>query len=247
MRAIFILLLVLISSFAEMGPQNITYMTEHYPPNNYVDEYGTLQGYSVELLKEIWKEMNCPAQNIQVVPWARGYMNIQTNSAQMLFTMVHTKSRDTLFKWVGPLSSSAVILAGKNRGKGLIYLNNLKDLEKYRVGVIRSDVGEQMLLSKSVPGSIMKRSINMREMIGMLNSGEVDLICLGDQSFRNLQKNSAGDAYYFVYTVETIKDYYAFSKDVPDSLIREFQKALDNIQDTQKALLKKWNMRLFNE
>lgn len=247
MRLISLIFLLATALHAEMRAQDITYMTEHYPPNNFVDEYGTLQGYSVEVLKELWKEMGIPEQDIDVLPWARGYMNIQTNKAHMLFTMVRTSSRDTLFKWVGPLSSSAVILAGKNKGNGLIYLNSLDDLKKYRVGVIRSDAGEQMLLSKNVPSSILVQSLNMTKMIEKLNKGEVDLVCVGDQSFRNLQKHSKVGTYYFVYTVETIKDYFAFSKDVPDSLINEFQRAFDAIKVKQKALLEKWHMRLYKE
>lgn len=246
MRILFLLILSS-SLWAEMTVQDITYMTEHYPPNNFVDEYGTLQGYSVEVLKEMWKKMGCTEQKIAVLPWARGYMKLKSYKGQMLFTMVRTSSRDSLFKWVGPLSSSSVILVGKKNKKGRIYLNNLSELKKYRVGVIRSDAGEQMLLSKNIPSFALHQSLNLTKMIQLLNSNRVDLICLGEQSYRNLRKNAKSDDYYHVYTVETIKDYFAFSRDVPDSLIAEFQAALDSIRDTQKVLLEKWHMNLNSE
>lgn len=78
MKALFITFSFFFSLWAEIGPEDLTYMTENYPPQNYINEFGLVQGISVTLLKEMWKEMDCPEQEIHVYPWARAYINIQT-------------------------------------------------------------------------------------------------------------------------------------------------------------------------
>lgn len=243
MKCFSVLLMMVVLLFADMKPQDITYMTEHYPPNNYVDEYGTLRGFSVDLLKELWKEMECPEQKIHVYPWARGYMNIQSYEKQMLFTMIHTEARDSLFKWVGPVSSFSVILMGKANGADSIVISDLSELSKYKVGVIRSDAGEQILLDKGVSARTMVQSIALQDMMEKLNKGKVDIVCTSDKSLEKLRENSSGN-YYKIITIDHINDYFAFSKDIPDALIKEFQTALDAIDTTHKKLMNKWGVTL---
>lgn len=151
--------------------------------------------------------------------------------------MAHTETRDTLFKWVGPISTSSVLLVAKNKHAKKIEIKKLDQLDAYRVGVIRSDAGEQMLLSKKVPSSIMVKSVNLQGIISNLAADRVDVICIGAQAFKKLEEQSPSDTYYEVMTVAKNEDYFAFSKDVPDELIRKFQDALIAIRPRHLKLL----------
>lgn len=243
MKTIIAILLIALSLLAEIGPEDLTYMTEDYPPNNYVDEYGILQGFAVLLIREIWKEMECPEQKITVYPWARAYLNIQSRPRQVLFTMSHTESRDSLFKWLGPISTSEIVLVGKRSNSGKIAITNLSETSRYKTGVIRSDVGEQMLINKGVSEKNFTKYPDMQSMIISLQKGDIEIICIGIEAFNEIKKTS-GQTFYKLFTVEKSLDYIAFSKDVPDSLILKFQKALEAIRPRHLELLDSMNMEL---
>lgn len=121
-----------LSAFAQDSPAQITYMTEDYPPDNFVRN-GTLTGYSVDLLKALWKKMGCPEQPIQVLPWARGYHNALEMPNHMLFTMARTPEREKLFHWVGPIYRTQIALIGlADRG---LTLTKLGDAQAYVTAV----------------------------------------------------------------------------------------------------------------
>lgn len=245
------LLLILLSStllFAKNGTEDLVYMTEDYPPYNYLDEYGILQGSSVEIIKVLWHEMKIPEQNIRLLPWARAYYNIQSQKKQVLFTMSRTEERESLFKWVGPISSSRHLLVGYSKDSSKIEINSSKDILKYKIGVVRLDVGEQVLIKQNIPKSNMKEVIKMKDNIASLLNGKVDLISLGEEAFTSLKKlDGVGENIYIAYTMGVSQDYIAFSKDIPDSTIEKFRKALDAIEVDHRNILKKYDLKVVKE
>jgi len=54
---------------AASGPENLTYLTEDYPPSNYL-ENGVLKGVAVDVLKALWMKMGVKEQPIEVSNWA---------------------------------------------------------------------------------------------------------------------------------------------------------------------------------
>jgi polar amino acid transport system substrate-binding protein len=84
------------------NPEDITYMTEDYPPSNYI-ENGVLKGVAVDVLKAVWKKINSKEMHIQLYHWARGYQLALTKPNTMLFAMTRSPEREKLFKWVGPI------------------------------------------------------------------------------------------------------------------------------------------------
>lgn len=243
MKTVIAILLIALPLFAEIGPEDLTYMTEDYPPNNYVDEYGILKGFAVVLMKEIWKEMGCPEQKISVYPWARGYLNIKSRPRQVLFTMSHTPARDSLFKWLGPISTSEIVLVGKKRDAAKISIKNISETAKYKTAVIRSDVGEQVLITKGVSDKNFIQFTDMQSMIIALQKGDVEIVCIGIEAFNEIREAEV-NTFYKIITVEKSVDYIAFSKDVPDSLIEEFKSALEAIRPRHLELLDSMNMEL---
>lgn len=246
----FLLLLLLTSTllFAEKGAENLNYMTEDYPPYNYFDEYGILQGSSVEIIKVLWHEMNIPEQTIRLLPWARAYYNIQSQEKQVLFTMSRTEEREDLFKWVGPISSSRHLLVGYAKDAKKIEIKTTKDILKYKIGVVRLDVGEQVLIKHNIPRDNMKEVIKMKDNIASLLNGEVDLISLGEEAFISLKKlDGVGEDIYIAHTMGVSQDYIAFSKDIPDSTIERFRNALDAIEVEHRNILNKYDLKVVKE
>ena len=115
--------------------------TEDYPPYN-LKENGKLQGISIDLMDLMLRKLDSRQthDNISILPWARGYFYLKERKYTCLFSTFRTKKREKLFKWVGPISSTTIsLIARKDKN------NSLSDIMKYQVGVVREDVGEQLI------------------------------------------------------------------------------------------------------
>ena len=123
----------------------LTILTENLPPLNYI-ENDMLVGPSVEIVKEIQRRVGS-SEPIQVYPWARAYKMAIEKENVVLFGTTHTKVRDSLFKWVGPLATKRDILVAR-KGSG-IKINSLEDAEKVgSIGTLRDDTRERLLKSQ---------------------------------------------------------------------------------------------------
>lgn len=210
--------------------EDLIYLTENYPPQNFIED-GKLQGISVDILKMIWKNMgvDLSTEDITLVPWARGFKDILTKDNIVLFGMGFSEERNKVLNWVGPYYSHSLVLIGKKSNKTTI--TAIEDIKKYKVGTIKDDIGDQVLLSKEIPDSNLYRANSMAAMLKMLNSGRTDLICYMEDTFfiyLNDQKISHED-YEIIYTVAEYYSGYGFSKDIPEELVASFQKELDKL------------------
>ncbi len=76
--------------------------TEEWPPITFSRE-GKPAGLAVEVVQAIQKRLG-QQQDIQVVPWARGYRMATALPDVMLFTTTRTAEREQLFTLVGPVA-----------------------------------------------------------------------------------------------------------------------------------------------
>jgi polar amino acid transport system substrate-binding protein len=228
------------SSYAkEVGPEDLVYMCEDIPPSNYVQD-GELKGISVEMLRLIWSKMGVAQQPIKVVPWARGYNLLQTEKNQVLFSMSRTKEREALFKWVGPIFSAKNVLLGR-AGRNYT-IKKLADAKKFRIGTIKDDYAEKYLSGAGFDKVKVEGVASLEQNFGKLRSGRIDLIAHTEQTlFKFIKENRLSPKEFKVYFVVTESpNYYAFSKETPDYLIRRFQKAFDNLRKEHREVLRRY-------
>lgn len=225
-------------------PEDLIYVTENYPPGNYVDQYGMLKGANVEILKEVWKKLGCLEQEIKVYPWARAYQKVLTQDNHVLFGMSRTKEREPHFKWFGPISSSHHVLIGLKSDKPPITLSNTAEASFYRIGVIRDDVGQKILLNHGVSTESILEHIDLRSTVQGLLNGNVDMVSIGYNAYADLQRNSSEREFYIIHGISSSEIYFAVSKNVPDEVIVQFQTALDSIKDIQLKILKRAGLSL---
>lgn len=211
---------------------NITWMSEQYPPYNYVDEDGTPKGVTFDVLFKMFERVghSLPPSEIDFLPWARSYRTLQDEPNTALFSMTYTDERQKLFKFVGPIIPSKVaVISRKDRN---LDINSAKDLNNLKIGAIRDDIGEQMLLSLGVNKSAINQSSNTENMLKMLQHGRVDAVAYGfDIVLWNLKKMGEDPNNYEVtYTLKEGEMGYAFHKDVDPAVLEKLQKALDELK-----------------
>lgn len=221
----------------------LTILTENMPPLNYI-ENDVLVGPSVEIVKEIQRRVGSH-EPIQVYPWARAYKMALEEENVVLFGTTHTKVRDTLFKWVGPLATKRDILVAK-RGSG-IKINSLEDAKKVeRIGTLRDDTRERLLKSLGFTNlePVSDEQLNAQK----LGLGRIDLWAYKKPGLRTVCELAGVDHNELeeVYHLRKINISIAFSKQTADSIVKAWKKAFEDMlaDGTITQIRKKWNMKL---
>ena len=238
---------LLIPSFIfAQSVDEISFMTENYPPYNY-EENGKLQGISVDLLVLILRKRKSKQslENIHLKPWARGYHELLYKKNTCLFVTTRTEKRENLFKWVGPISSTTIsIIARKDRN---VKIDSEKDIAKYKIGVVRKDIGEQLMINAGIPLKKLDRigGINVTiQSIRKLNIGRIDAWSYEENVAKwEIKANGFNpNDYEIVYKLKEGKLYYAFHKDTSNSLIQKLQNTLDILkkEGTYQKVLDKY-------
>jgi len=210
--------------------KNINWMTEDYPPYNY-SESDEIKGISVSLLKKIYLNLDIQSTQLKLTlyPWARAYKTLQQDSNSCLFSMTHTQDRAEQFNFIGPIIDtriSLISLSNKNLA------TDPKTLAKMRIGVVKDDIGHQLLLKK---GMSEKRFVFLStgyEMVKMLAMGRVDMIAYGE-NIAKFQFTKAGilpSQYKVISVLKSSQLGFACNKQVPKPFIDALQKSLMEVK-----------------
>ena len=228
-----LLLLLLGCAGAVTADEPLTYFTETYPPYNFSDN-NILRGIAVDLLVLASQQTAQPVQRSQIrlMPWARSYRTVLKKPNHVLFSTTRTAEREKLFKWAGPIASSRVVLlAKKSRG---IHIDFVTDLQRYRIGSIRDDVGEQLARSLGAQDSQLNLAANADALVQQLQAGRIDLWASNETVAHWFLRNAGLDSDDFesVYLLQEGQLWYAFNPQVSDEKVQELQKAIDQIRQT---------------
>lgn len=224
-----ILLSVLVFQTGAATGNELVLLTENTPPTNYINSSGQLTGSSVEIVREIMRRLgtDCP---IQVLPWARAYKMALNKPMTGLFSTTRTPEREKHFQWVGPIYTQRWILY--KHADNPLHISSMEDAKKVkRIGTYIADAAHSYLENEGFD-NLQPVSNDMQNMY-KLKSGRIDLWATGDASFHTRVTRAGMDPGMFqkAFILKEIKLFIAFSKDVPDSLIRDWQLALNRIRD----------------
>lgn len=211
----------------------LTFITEHYPPYNYVDE-GELKGSSVDILKAILQHAgsNIEATDIRVLPWARGYDTTLLTPGTVLFSTTRTSAREDLFQWVGPLAAGRVVLLARKDSN--ISIENLEALQNgnFSMVVIGEDIGAQKLLEAGVNADRMHTAVNNESAMNMLVANRVSLWAYGEDVAHWLLRKHGHDPEDFetVYVLSQDPLYFAVNRETDSAVVELLQQILDDLR-----------------
>ena len=220
-------------------PHELVYLTEDYPPSNYV-ENGQLKGIAVDLLKALWKKMGTPEQPIQVINWARGMNQVETEENTVLFAMTRNAERESKFQWVGPIYRGRYVVYAAAEKK--LTLSAMSDLQRFRVAVLRQDVGEKLVTDAGVPDKQMEKVGHIQQAVQMLQSGRVDFICIYADTLTEYAQQQKITLQKFTPALIASENqmFYAFNKKTDPAVIKRFQTALNAIDKQRQTIVKQY-------
>lgn len=215
------------------GLAPLTFITEEYPPYNYIDNQ-RLSGISIDLLEAIFAETKTPLSrhDVRSYPWVRGYELALSQPNTVLFSTTRTSAREANFHWVGPIAQDRVVLLALRDAP--IVIDSLSQAvdRSLTVAVIREDIGAQALLEAGYPESLMVPAIDNRSALNMLTRGRVDLWAYS-QDVAGWIAESEGypkDNLIPIHTLSESSLYFAINKDTDQRLVTLMQQALERVQ-----------------
>ena len=219
----------------------LTILTENLPPLNYVKD-GVLVGPSVEIVKEIQRRVGSK-EEIKVYPWARAYKMALEEENVVLFGMTHTKVREDIFKWVGPLATKRDILVAK-KGSG-IKISSLEDAKRVnRIGTLRDDTRERLLKRHGFTNleSVSDEQMNAKK----LALGRIDLWAYKKPGLKTVCELAGVDYNDVeeVYHLRVINVDIAFSKKTSDAIVQKWRNAFNAMlaDGTLMKIYNKWEV-----
>lgn len=238
-----ILLLFTSSSFACVESKNklflskIHWVTEDYPPYNYLDESGRLIGAVPDILTMVYNELGIKkrSNNIIVLPWARLIMYMERYPDYAAFSMVTTPERAKKFKLVPlPITTKISILALTST---IDTLQN-KAIDELTVAVVRGDIGQKLLNIQNSPAKQVETTSAI-SMLEMLLRKRVDAIAYSeDVTYYQLQKlgveKNTVSALYLLKDDSNVN--FVFHKDASSCAIDLFTKKLARLNESGKLL-----------
>jgi len=218
-----------------IGLEHLNYLTEEWAPFNYRENEVT--GISVEILEAVFRHLgvNRSREEVRIVPLAEGFEAARNETGTVLFSIVRTPEREPQFKWAGPFTRAGFVLfAPRSRN---ITISAPEDLNRYRIGAVQDSIENDLLISQGVSRSDLVSGKTPADLLQMLEEGSIDLWATGDLAGRHQMKQTAKDpdGYEVVYSLSENDFYFIFSRDVPDTLVRAFQHALEAVREEEDA------------
>ncbi len=237
MKFVFFLLL-----FIEIGftKDNFKIITEDFPPYNFRDSEGVVQGISTDLVRELCKRMG-HVKKFEFKEWSEAYNYTIATPETMLYSVTRTPMREKLFKWVGPLVPiKLVFMARKDRQ---LQIENLADARQVnKIGTYVDDFSEQFLISKEFRNieSIKDNRENLRKLIDK----EIDLWIVNEPTGNHLaQLSKQLEEIETVHVIQEEYMYLAFNSETDDAIVNQWQEVFNKMKSDKiyEAIMNKWS------
>jgi polar amino acid transport system substrate-binding protein len=225
-------------------------VTEHLPPYQIVIQNKPLSGFAVDIIKETMARSQY-AYSIKNYPWVRSYNLAKVKANYCIFSIARLKSRENMFKWVGPISSVNNTAMWARKGRH-IKVSNLNDAKKYIIAVNRDDIAHIGLIERGFNEDDNLYVLNnTKSLINLLiTRPEIDLIVADDTTIK-FRTELAGANINELQRVYEIKDlplnfFFACSKKTDDNIIKHLSNKLQSLyQDgSYDAIWEKWHNKL---
>lgn len=209
-------------------------VTEDWPPYNYADATGRLQGFSTEVLQRLLNKANV-SMPIKLFPWVRAYRTAQTRPNTVIYTMARLPEREKQFTWLGPIAPRESFLF-RLGNRNDIQAKTLQEAAKYVTGVVRADVSERELLSLGwVEGKNLDISNDDSSLFRKLKVGLIDLLPSSELAAQYRARQMKFD-HALVKVLSVSKQgggyYIAVSNNSDPAVVARLQKAMKELQQS---------------
>lgn len=207
----------------------ITFYTEEYPPYNFINDQGEIDGISTRLLQEALASIDRPVRFL-LVPWARAFSEARLRPGNCVYSTARTAEREPMFQWVGPLVKTEwAAFALPERS---IEATSLEELKGLRVGSFHEDAISIYVAKHGV--EIINASRDS-ENLKRLTSGLIDVWVTGPDVAETVA-GGAGVRLEKLFTFRRSEIYLACHKSIPASFLEQLQARLTEVKEEGRYL-----------
>lgn len=221
----------------------VSWLTVTYPPSSWQDPTdGSPRGIFIDVLRAVVGD-DVDFNSIGFHPWSRSYHLVKTHPMTSLFPVANTAERRKQFKFSDDVVHSkfaiicrkSVIADLKAAGKlAPTYQigKSLKDdspLPYLSIGLVRDDVGVQLMRTIPVIPKTIIRTNSIELLIKKLMRGRIDAIAFNNYAAQAkfnamAKKNKAMDPsqYQMIYLLAEKPIGFAFHPDMPQEIVDRF-------------------------
>nr|WP_321256214.1 transporter substrate-binding domain-containing protein [uncultured Pseudodesulfovibrio sp.] len=211
-------------------------MTHNLQKQAYIDrDTGQLRGvkhagkrsFNIEIVHKL-KQMMGNTTRIKSVPFARGMDTLNTHKAVAMFNVNKTLERAPLYKWVGPLQPEINFLYGLQRNSMIQTLDDARRVKS--ICVVNENSHHTRLYQLGFTNVITNNSYE--NCFQMLKDGRVDLTPLSESALDAMLAKTHikhSNIHKVPEVLLQSQGYIAFSPDISDAEINQWQKAFDAI------------------
>lgn len=232
------LILVLFSVFlflknSDDGINDIRILTESYPPLQYINEKGQIDGFATEVVLKIIDDLDI-SQKIELIEWDEAYREALEKDNVALFSMMRNAEREDKFRWVGPIGTLKVGLYRNDFDN--LEIKSLEDAKEYKISAVKDYGYTENLINLGFENIVQCE--NEKEAINKLLSREVDLYLTSNIAIDDIMKTENVPFYRIEkeFNLSISQFYIAFSKNYPDSLIKKWEESLKKIKKEHNLL-----------
>lgn len=211
------------AAVAHAGSLDIT--TEENAPFNYLDGQQRVSGISTEILLEIGRRTGTQMK-IQVTPWARAYQTALNAADSCVYSTVRLPERESLFKWVGPISVNKWALFAK--GDFNAALTSINDARSYRIGGVILDAKSLYLKSQGFSNFDLVGDDNLN--LAKLMAGRIDLWISGLYRGKELAAQAGIKNIKPVLVVREVEYFLACNPKTSDETINTLNQSLQALR-----------------
>lgn len=188
-------------------------------------------GVASEVVEMTLAKAGITDYHMALYPWARAYDIARLEANVLIYPMIRSSARETLFKWVGELEHVTPSFY-KLRERRDVVVKDLQDASSYTVGVVRDDSRHQYLEGKGF--SKMVISSNNLDNLRKLLSGQVELIPMPEREAREqcADLHIAFEDLESVFTLDELSKglYVALSASTPDETVQRIAAAFARLK-----------------
>ncbi|MFZ6819327.1 substrate-binding periplasmic protein [Undibacterium sp. Ji22W] len=146
--------------------------TEEWPPYNFLRDK-EISGISTDILRAAcaMASIDC---DVQLVPWNRAYKTVQNTRNTLIYTIARIPAREQQFIWIGPILPRTTWIYARTQVADRIH--TFKDLEQFKVGVIRAEASLTELTDAGVTNVPIRIFNSNNDEMRMLKSGQIDVV-----------------------------------------------------------------------
>ncbi|MEG5266913.1 ABC transporter substrate-binding protein [Pseudomonas sp. JDS28PS106] len=192
---------------------------------------GRVAGPGTQVVERVLKKAVFDDYRIQLYPWARAYEKALREPNVLIYPMIRTSARESLFKWVGEIGQAQTRLY-RLREERDITPSSLIDARRFSVGVVRDDSRQLYLQAQGFARLVV--STTNRDSFQKLLNHQVQLLPMSEREARLLSDEARVD-FTRLEAVGTLDQlpasiYMAFSLDTPDDVVTRARAAFEQLK-----------------